>query len=35
MKSTTTEDLKGETLNRLVETIDEMFAEMDENENET
>lgn len=35
MKSMTTEDLKGETLNRLVELIDEMFAEMDENENET
>ena len=35
MKSTFTEDLTGDKLNRLIETVDEMFAEMDENENET
>jgi hypothetical protein len=35
MKSTNTEDLTGEKLNRLIETIDEMFVDLDENENET
>jgi len=35
MKSTTTEDLTGEKLNQLIETIDEMFVDLDENENET
>ena len=35
MKSINTEDLTADKLNRLIETIDEMFAEMDEIENET
>ena len=35
MKSTITEDLTSDKLNRLIETIDEMFADLDENENET
>lgn len=35
MKNTATEDLSGDKLSRLIESIDEMFAEMDDNENET
>ena len=35
MKSLNTEDLTVDKLNLLIETIDEMFAEMDEIENET
>lgn len=35
MKSIITEDLIGDKLNRLIETIDEMFVDPDENENET
>ena len=35
MKSINTEDLTADKLNLLIETIDEMFAEMDEIENET
>jgi hypothetical protein len=34
MKSLINEDLTGEKLNQLIETIDEMFANLDENENE-
>jgi len=35
MKNTATEDLSGDKLNSLIESIDELFAEMDDNENET
>jgi len=35
MKSIITEDLTGDKLNRLIETIDEMFADLEKNENET
>jgi hypothetical protein len=35
MKSLINEDLTGEKLNWLIETIDEMFVDLDENENET
>jgi hypothetical protein len=35
MKSIHTEDLTADKLNQLLETIDEMFAEMDETENES
>ncbi len=35
MNSIITEDLTGETLNRLIELTDEMFADLYENENET
>jgi hypothetical protein len=34
MKSTITEDLTGDKLNRLIESLDEMFADLYENENE-
>lgn len=34
MKHIITEDLTGDTLNRLIESIDEMFADLYENENE-
>ena len=35
MKNLIHEDLTGEKLNRLIETIDDIFMDMDENENET
>jgi hypothetical protein len=34
MKHIFTEDLTGDTLNQLIESIDEMFADLYENENE-
>jgi hypothetical protein len=35
MKSLIHEDLTVEKLNRLIETIDEMFVDLEKNENET
>ena len=35
MKSTMNDDLTGDKLNWLIETVDEMFADLDENKNET
>jgi hypothetical protein len=35
MKSLITEDLTADKLNRLIDTIEEMFADLYENENET
>jgi hypothetical protein len=35
MKHTITEDLTGDKLNQLIESIDEMFADIYENENES
>jgi len=35
MKHTITEDLTGDTLNQLIESIDEMFADLYDNEHET
>jgi hypothetical protein len=35
MKMMLSEDLSRERLNWLIEHVDEMFSEMDENENET
>jgi hypothetical protein len=35
MKMMLSEDLNRERLNWLIEHVDEMFSEMDENENET
>ena len=35
MKSLINEDLTGDKLTQLIETIDEMFANPEENENET
>ena len=34
MKHTITEDLTGDTLNQLIESIDELFADLYEKENE-